>query len=174
MHISIGDYCIRSYKTEDKTSLLKYANNAIVSANLRDSFPYPYTFEDAERWIDAAVKQNPELTFAIADNKELIGGIGITLQPDVFRYSAEIGYWLAEPFWGNGIATRSVKALTEYVFNNFEINRIFAGVFENNDSSERVLIKSGYKLEGILHKAVYKRNKFLDQKIYAILKEEFE
>jgi len=174
MQISIGDYFIRSYRTEDKSSLLKYSNNSNVSVNLRDSFPYPYTSEDADSWINAAVKQNPELNFAIANSSELIGGIGIIMQPDIFRYSAEIGYWLAEPFWGNGIATHAVKALTGYVFINFEINRVFAGVFEKNEPSERVLIKSGYKLEGILRKAVYKRNKFLDQKLYAILKEEYK
>ncbi|MFC2103421.1 GNAT family N-acetyltransferase [Bacteroidota bacterium] len=174
MQIAIAEYLIRSYIKEDKNSLLKYASNYNISKYLRDSFPHPYSEKDADRWIIAALYQNPELNFAIATNNELIGGIGITQQQDIYRYSAEIGYWLAEPFWGKGIATKSVKAMTEYVFNNFKINRLFAGVFEGNEASERVLGKAGYKLEGISSKAVYKEDKFLDQKMYGIVNEQFD
>jgi len=100
MKIQLGIYQIRSYEIKDQNALLKYANNYNISKNLRDSFPYPYTEIEAQAWITAATNQTPEINFAIANSDELIGGIGLLLQPDVYRFSAEIGYWLAEPFCG--------------------------------------------------------------------------
>jgi len=173
MKITFGDYCIRSYQISDLETLVKYANNIKVSQLLRDQFPFPYTRFDAEAWLMEAFNQHAETNFAIANKQELIGAIGINLQDDVNRFSAEIGYWLGEPFWGKGIVTNAVKIFTNYTFENFDLNRIFANVFEGNIASERVLMKVGYKKEAILKKAVYKEGKFLDQYIYAILKNEF-
>jgi len=173
MVIQLGIYKIRSYEGNDKIALVKYANNIKISKNLRDSFPYPYDEEDAQAWITAALNQNPEINFAIANSDELIGGIGLILQRDVYRFSAEIGYWLAEPFWGKGIASLALTALSKYAFEHFDLNRIFAGVFQDNRASMRVLEKSGFKLEGRLRNAVYKDNRFKDQLMYSILREDF-
>ncbi len=172
MNIQLGIYQIRSYEVNDKSALIKYANNYKISKDLRDSFSYPYTEKDADLWISAATNQNPQLNFAIASSNELIGGIGLMLQPDVYRFSAEIGYWIAEPFWGKGIASLALIALSKYAFEQFDLNRIFAGVFQCNSASMRVLEKSGFKLEGRFRKAVYKENSFKDQLMYSILREE--
>lgn len=174
MKISFGDYCIRSYVYTDEEALVKYANNYNISRVLRDQFPFPYTEEDAEAWLIQACCQTTETNFVIADKNELIGAIGLNLQEDVNRLSAEIGYWLAEPFWGKGIATQALKNFTEFAFENFSLNRIYANVFESNPASEKVLMKAGYKKEATLRKAVFKEGKILDQYIYAILKEEFQ
>ena len=172
MERQLGIYKIRSYDRNDKSALVKYANNNRISKNLRDSFPYPYTQADAQAWITAATNQNPEINFAIASSDELIGGIGLMFQPDVYRFSAEIGYWIAEPFWGKGIASLALVALSKYAFEQFDLNRIFAGVFQGNEASIRVLEKSGFILEGRLRNSVYKDNHFKDQLIYSILREE--
>ena len=172
MQIDLGHYKIRSYDIGDKSALLKYANNSNISKNLRDSFPFPYTEKEAIEWLNMVCYQNPELNFAIANENELIGGIGLMLQPDVYRFSAEIGYWLAEPYWGKGIATAALRAMTKYAFENFNFNRLFAGVFEGNKQSMKVLEKAGYKLEGRYRKSVYKEGKFKDQFMYSILREE--
>jgi RimJ/RimL family protein N-acetyltransferase len=172
MKIPIGEYCIRSFEHSDKDSLVKYANNVNVSKNLRDRFPSPYKEPDAEEWLMFVCNDKPELCFAIANSKELIGGIGIVPQDDVNKYSVEIGYWLAEQFWGKGIATAALKEMTQYTFKNFKFNRIFASVFEGNTASEKVLQKAGYKKEATLRKSVYKKQNFLDQYIYSILREE--
>ena len=172
MKIKLGVYQIRSYEINDQNALMKYANNDKISKNLRDSFPYPYTEADAQAWITAATNQNPELNFAIANRDELIGGIGLMFQPDVYRFSAEIGYWIAEPFWGKGIASIALVALNKYAFEHFDLNRIFAGVFQGNRASMRVLEKSGFVLEGRLRNAVYKDNRFKNQLMYSILKED--
>jgi len=174
MKISFGEYYIRSYEYSDKESLVKYANNYNISRMLRDQFPFPYTKTDAETWLIHACNQKIETNFVIANERELIGAVGLNLQEDVNRLSAEIGYWLAEPFWGIGITTLALRKFTEYAFNNFNLNRIFAMLFEGNDASEKVLLKAGYKKEATLRKAVFKEGKFLDQYIYAVLKEEFQ
>lgn len=174
MKISFGDFHIRSYEYSDQEALVKYANNYNISRLLRDHFPFPYTKSDAETWLIHACSQEIETNFVIANEVELIGAIGINLQNDVNRFSSEIGYWLAEPFWGKGITTLALKKFTEYAFNNFSLNRIYANVFEGNDASEKVLLKAGYRKEATLRKAVFKEGKLLDQYIYTILKEEFQ
>ncbi|UCH65734.1 MAG: GNAT family N-acetyltransferase [Ignavibacterium sp.] len=172
MLIDLGGYQIRSYKLSDKDALIKYANNQNVAKNLRDSFPFPYTEKDAVKWLNLSCIQNPELNYAIANLEELIGGIGLLLQPDVYRYSAEVGYWLAEPFWGKGIATKALIAFTNYAFKQFNLVRLFAGAFDGNEPSVKVLEKAGYKYEGRYRKAIYKDDEFKDQLMYGILKEE--
>ncbi|MGB5288732.1 MAG: GNAT family N-acetyltransferase [Ignavibacteriaceae bacterium] len=112
MKIELGEYCIRSYKLSDEEALIKYANNYNISRLLRDQFPYPYTTADAETWIKHACNQYTETNFVIATDEEMIGAIGLDLQEDVNRFSAEIGYWIAEHFWGRGIATMAVKTFT--------------------------------------------------------------
>lgn len=174
MEIDLGEYKIRSYHKNDIEALIKYANNRNVARNLRDSFPFPYTKKDAKEWLRSACNQSREMNFAIARQEELIGGIGLMTQPDVYRYSAEIGYWLAEPFWGNGITTLAVKEMTKFAFDNFYFNRLFAAVFQGNIASARVLEKAGYKFEGEMRHSVFKEGLFKNQMMYSILKEEVD
>jgi RimJ/RimL family protein N-acetyltransferase len=171
MHIDLGEWQLRSWQPGDKGALVKYANNRKVWINLRESFPHPYTETDAEAWIRQAREQKPETQFAIASSLEAIGGIGLHLQQDVYRRSAEVGYWLGEPFWGKGIATKALRALTEYAFTQFDLARLFATVFEWNPASARVLEKAGYRCEGCLRKAVTKDGKTIDEFLYSITRE---
>ncbi len=172
MKIQFGEYSIRSFKMSDVKAIAKYANNYNIYKRLRDYFPNPYTEKEAKVWLNYVLSQVPETYFAIATKDELIGSIGFTIQNDVNRYSAEIGYWIAEPFWGKGIAAEALSKLTNYAFSKFELNRIFAGVFEGNTASIRVLEKAAYKFEAKHRKAVFKEGKFLDYFVYSILKEE--
>jgi RimJ/RimL family protein N-acetyltransferase len=167
MQLEIDHWMIRSWRHEDVASLVKYANNRKISINLRDSFPFPYPVGDAEDWVRCATEHDPETNFAIAGRKEAIGGIGLRLGSDVFRRTAEIGYWLGEPHWGKGIATKAVEAFTEFAFSNFEIERVQAIVYEWNTASARVLEKAGYALEGRLRKSVTKDGMTIDQFVYA-------
>lgn len=168
------DWRVRSFAVTDAEAIAKYANNRHVSINLRDSFPYPYTVQDAKRWLRAVKKHQPETGWAIASSREVIGGIGIHIQPDVYRHSAELGYWIGEPFWKKGIATAAVKAVVDYTFNNLDIIRLFAGVFEWNPASSRVLEKAGFIYESRMRKSVTKDGKHIDQLMYVMLREEWE
>ena len=153
------------------TALVKYADNRNIWINLRDRFPNPYREEDAKVWLEGATGPQSQLAYAIASDEEAIGGIGLELQQDVHRRSAEIGYWLGEPFWGQGIATKALRALTEYAFANLDLIRLYGSVFEWNPASARVLEKAGYTYEGRLRKSVTKDGKTIDQLLYAIVRE---
>lgn len=156
---------------EDKESLVKHANDRNVWINLRDAFPFPYTHVDADEWLSTATKQNPETQFAIDVAGAAVGGIGIILKGDVYRQSAELGYWLGQKLWGHGIASACVGPFTKWVFENFPLNRISACVFAWNSASARVLEKSGFALEGRLRQSVIKDGRVTDELVYALLKE---
>jgi len=116
------------------------------------------------------VDQKPETNFAIAVADEAVGGIGFTVQPDVARRSAEIGYWLSEQFWGRGITTEALIAVTDHAFSHYDVCRLFAHVFDWNGASARVLEKAGYTFEGRLRKSVTKDGQTIDQLMYAIIR----
>ncbi|MBI3003618.1 MAG: GNAT family N-acetyltransferase [candidate division NC10 bacterium] len=172
MELVLTRCTIRSWRPEDTAALVRYANNRGVWRNLRDRFPHPYTVRDAETWIRHASGAVPETHFAIVVGEEAVGAIGLELQTDVFRRSAEIGFWLAEPFWGRGITTEAVRAMTDFAFATFDLCRVFAGVFEWNPASMRVLEKAGYTREGRLRKSVTKDGQTMDQMLYAVVREE--
>lgn len=174
MKLPIGVYTIRSFTMEDVPSLVEQANNRNVAATLRDRFPNPYTESAAREWIGSTLGREPETAFAIADGPVVIGGIGLGLREDVYARSGEIGYWLGEPFWGKGIITSAVRAFTGYVFDNFDLVRIYAAVFETNPASVRVLEKAGYSFEGRLRQAVFKNGLVQDELMYSILREEWK
>lgn len=168
--LDLGDSAIREYEPGDATALVRYADNRRVWLNLRDRFPHPYTAVSAARWLEQVALEKLTVSFAIATPKELIGGIGFVLGTDVFRDTAEIGYWLGEPFWNRGIATRAVRVFTDWGFERFALRRIFAGVFETNLASARVLEKCGYVCEGRLRKSILKDGRVLDELLYAVVR----
>jgi ribosomal-protein-alanine N-acetyltransferase len=111
----------------------------------------------------------PPLTqFAIDLNGEAIGHIEIILQSDVYRKSAELGCWLAEPYWGKGLAKQAVVLMLTHAFIKFDLNRIYARIFANNRQSQRLVESVGFILEGKLSDAVYKSGEFQDELIYSI------
>ena len=167
MRIEIGECQVRSYRVDDAPSLAKHAHNPNIARNMRDTFPYPYTLSDAHDWISLVMQQSPEANFAIASADEVIGGIGLIFRDDIHRRSAEIGYWLGEPFWGQGIATAALRAVTDYAFANHDLARLEAYVFEWNPASMRVLEKVGYIREGKLRRSITKDAQTIDGFLFA-------
>jgi ribosomal-protein-alanine N-acetyltransferase len=167
MNLELETCAIRSYQPSDAETLARYANNRKIWLNLRDGFPHPYTIDDARNFIAMAINKEPETFFAICTQTEVIGGIGYSLHTDVERISAEIGYWLGEPFWGKGIITEALKALTQYAIKAHGLYRIYAVPYETNKASFRVLEKAGYQLEGRMRKSAIKDGKVIDQLLYA-------
>jgi [ribosomal protein S5]-alanine N-acetyltransferase len=160
---------VRSWAVSDEEALARHANNRKIWLNLRDAFPHPYTRHDARQYIRSARERTPETTFAIAVAGEAAGSIGFFLHRDVERVSAEIGYWLAEPFWGRGITTEALVAVTEYAIATHGLTRIFAVPFAWNLASCRVLEKAGYALEGRLRCSAIKDGRLTDQLQYAFI-----
>lgn len=169
VHLTLGRCEVRSWRTSDLDSLVLYANNRQIWANLRDAFPYPYTRRDARDFLRAVRDRRPETMFAIAVEGAAVGSIGFVLQADVERVSAEIGYWLGEPFWGRGIVTDALRAVTEYAIERHGLTRIFAMPFASNAASCRVLEKAGYVLEARLRRSAIKDGVVVDQCQYAFV-----
>ena len=167
MNLKLKTCSVRSWEWRDRDAIVRHANNHNVSINLRDRFPFPYTKRDARNWLEYVINHQPETNFGIDVAGEAVGGIGFTLQDDVGRRSAEIGYWLGEQFWGRGIATEALIAVTEHAFANFDLCRLYAHVFDWNGASARVLEKAGYEFEGRLRKSVTKDGQTIDQLMYA-------
>ncbi|HEX9251637.1 MAG TPA: GNAT family protein [Ignavibacteriaceae bacterium] len=173
MSLQFEKYQIREFQLNDADAIVNNANNIEVSRFMRDSFPYPYTKENAVQWINFVKKNYSNLSFAISDESEVIGGIGAVPQTDVHRFSAEVGFWLGQLHWNKGIISKALPVFCNYLFTNFNFNRLFANVFEGNEASKKVLEKTGFILEGTLRKSVFKGNKFVDHHIYGLLKEDF-
>lgn len=167
------DFELRKWQETDAKNVVRYANNKKIADNLRNAFPFPYTMEDAKKYVLACMNHDESLNCfrAITIDNSAVGSIGIFVKDDIYCKSEEIGYWLGEPFWGNHIMSEAVKKLCETCFTSYDIVRIFAEPFAHNRGSRTVLENAGFTLEGICRKGAYKNGEFLDYCIYALLKE---
>jgi RimJ/RimL family protein N-acetyltransferase len=168
-----GRCVVRELRESDAEALARQANNRNVWLNLRDRFPHPYGLRDAQAFIAKARSMSPPTHFGIEVQGQVAGAIAFELRQDVERFSAEIGYWLAEALWGRGIMTDALRAATAYAFGSLGLKRVYAMPFATNRASARVLEKAGYRLEGVLRRAVVKDSRVLDQLLYAITDEDF-
>lgn len=163
---------IRKWKESDAASLASALSNIKILNNLRDGLPYPYTEKDALDYIRFILDSDPNNTFgyAIDIDGNAVGSIGAFRQQNIHSKTAELGYYLAEEYWGKGVMTQAVKLLCDKVFEETDIIRIFAEPFAYNMGSRRVLKKAGFEFEGTLHQNAVKNGKLVDMALYAITK----
>ncbi len=161
---------IRNLEKEDARRLALYANNKKIWDNVRDYFPYPYRLEHAQEFIEMANAHETNKIFAIAIEEGIIGVVSIQPFTDIYRYTAELGYWIGEPFWGKGYTSTAVNWITKFTWEHTEIIRIEAGVFPFNHGSIKVLEKCGYTREGIKKNFICKNDVIYDEHIYVMLK----
>lgn len=167
MRIETERLILRPWRVEDQEPLVRHANNRKVSINLRDLFPYPYTLEHARQWITLQTSiSDPPQNLVIEHVGEFVGNVGFHTLDDVHRFTAEVGYWLGEDFWGRGFASEALAAFTDYVFANFHFQRLEGWIFSSNPASGRVLEKAGYEYEATLRQSVFKEGRFLDTLVY--------
>ncbi|MDA3822043.1 MAG: GNAT family protein [Bacteroidales bacterium] len=169
-----SNFRLRPWVKQDATNLVKHANNEKIAKNLRDGFPNPYSMPDAVSWITMVMGNKKDVIYAIEVDGEACGGIGLHGGKDVYRFNAEVGYWLSEQHWGKGITTEAVGLLVKLGFEKYSWTRIYAGVFSTNLASMKVLEKCGFKLEAVFRKSVKKRGAYLDEFVYSMLKEDWE
>jgi RimJ/RimL family protein N-acetyltransferase len=158
---------LRDFTAEDVASLARNANNPNVARYLREIFPSPYTLESAEWWVSEGWLLGDSRNTAVDLNGQCIGGAGLQFQQNENRYSCELGYWLGEEYWGQGIATSIVARLKEMAFSEYEIKRLYGPVASGNNASMRVLEKNGFVLEGVLKNNLYLRGNFHDEYVFA-------
>lgn len=168
MRFDCGCCVLRPWATGDEPSLVRHANNYKIWRNLRDGFPHPYTLADAKQWISLAEQKAPQTLLAVEVGGEAVGSVGLFPKGDIERFSAEIGYWLGEAFWGKGIATAAVRTLSTYGLRELGLTRIFAVPLVRNPASIRVLEKAGYVREGVLRRSAIKEGIVVDQVLYAL------
>lgn len=163
---------LREWNLSDAPGVAEYANNPRIASQLRDGFPHPYTIRDANNFIQSALaKDGSARLFAIDLNGEAIGSIGVMFKEDIYRLNVEIGYWLAEDFWGRGIATSAISLITRWIFeNNNDIERIYAEPFADNHGSCRALEKAGYTHEATFKHNVIKNGIIKNSLIYSLLR----
>ncbi len=175
MEILFEGIILRPWITKDAGELAQIANNKRIADNLRDGFPFPYSKEDAVNWLRLILPENnPPRLFAIMAGQKLVGSIGIVTKSDIYRKNAEIGYFISEESWGQGIATSAIKAATSYAFRRFDLVRIYAEPFSDNAGSRKVLENAGFVLEAALRSNVIKNGIIKDSCIYSVLKDEFK
>ena len=160
---------VRPWAADDVPSLTTHANNRRIWETLRDRFPHPYIRADAVAFVRRVRASLPETSFAIEVDGAAVGGIGFMLQQDVERVSAEIGYWLGEPYWGRGICTEAVRAVTAYAIEQHGLTRVFAVPFAHNPASLRVLEKAGFQREGHMRRSAIKDGRICDQLLYGFV-----
>jgi len=169
MRVVLPQCEVRSFLETDVAPLALHANNPAIWRNLRDGAPDPYTEDDARTFIARVSAQRPETAFAITVDGEAVGSIGFTLGHNVERISAEVGYWVSEAYWGRGIATASVRAVTAFAMAEHGLTRVFALPFAENAASCRVLEKAGFTREARLRKSAKKAGRVTDQYLYAFV-----
>jgi len=157
---------LRPWHISDLESLVQHANNPNIARFLTNKFPYPYGEENGKMFIAMATHDNPIHIFAIDIDGKAVGGIGIHPQEDIMCKNAELGYWLGEAFWGNGILSRAIPEVLKFAFETYDITRVYARPFGNNPASQRVLEKTGFTLEARIQGNIYKNEEALDELIY--------
>ena len=169
------NFILRPWRREDVEDVLRYANNDKIARNLRNIFPSPYIRTDAETFIESciAADETRQMFRTIEAEGHAVGSIALSRGGDVYARTAELGYWLAEDYWGRGIMTQAVRQICEEGFELWDdLVRVYAEPFAHNTASRRVLEKAGFTLEGVLRRSVFKRNEVHDSCMYALLWEE--
>ena len=163
---------IRPWDLADAEALARALSNKKILDNLRDGLPYPYTVQDAREYITAMLSADRDNTFAFAitADGQVIGSIGVFRGENIHRQTAEMGYYIAEDYWGRGIMTSVVRQTCEYVFAHSDILRIFAEPFAYNTASCRVLEKAGFQFEGLMRNNAVKNGQVIDMKLYALVR----
>ncbi len=166
---------LRAWRADDLESLLRHADDEEVSRGVGDRFPWPYARADGEAFLSGKVidfEAGP--AFAIDFDGEAIGSIGARPGQGERRHSAEFGYWLGRKQWGRGLMTRVVAAFAPWAMRELRLYRLQASVLDFNLGSARVLEKNGFAEEGLQRKAVFKRGRVHDLRVFAKTRERLD
>lgn len=162
--------CLRTWRLSDAKDLAAVLNHKHILNHLRDGLPFPYTERDGEAYIRAMLAADEKDTFAYAitvDDK-VIGSIGAFRQGNIHRQTAELGYYLAEAYWGQGMMTDAIRQFCRMLFETTDILRIYAEPFSYNIGSRRALEKAGFTCEGTMKNNAVKNGKTVDMMLYSL------
>lgn len=170
MELILSQALLRPPRASDAESITRHIGSAAVARDT-SAIPHPYTIEHAREWL-GQLEGSGEKNFAIVMSDEVVGGIG--LMPlhglPASAHCMEIGYWLGEAYWGRGIMTEAVRAVTEWGFRELGLVRIEASVYARNGASARVLEKAGYEYEGRRRARYCKQGEYVDGLMFGKLR----
>jgi ribosomal-protein-alanine N-acetyltransferase len=169
MQLATERLLLRPFTLDDAPAVQRLASAYEIAENTL-LIPHPYPEGAAAEWI-AKPKPPDNHVFAITLSGEVIGAIGLEVQPEHDR--GEIGYWIGLPYWNRGYATEAVRAVAGWGFESLRLHRIFAQHFTRNAASGRVMQKAGMRHEGSLRQHDKKWNAYLDVEVYGILDNEW-
>lgn len=165
---------LRPWELSDAENLAKLLNNKKILKNLRDGIPFPYKQEHAREFIASMLQADRDkvFAFAVVADGQAVGSVGIFRQDNIHSRTAELGYYIGEPFWNKGIATEAIKKACNFIFETTDIQRIYAEPFARNKASCRVLEKAGFICEGILRANAVKEGVTEDMMMFAKIRTE--
>jgi RimJ/RimL family protein N-acetyltransferase len=172
MILELNKSTLRPFRAEDKKTLALHANDRRIADFLMDTFPHPYTEEDAAYFITNIASSTINIILTIEIDGEAAGCISIHPQTDVYRQNAELGYWLGTKHQRKGIMTEAINAMVNYTFTHLDIDRIYAKVFENNIASARILEKCNFVLDATLHQSIVKNDTTMGELIFVRMKKD--
>ena len=164
------DCMLRKWRLSDAKDLAAALSNERILRNLRDGLPFPYTEQDAHDYIAKMLSSDENSTFAYAITVDgrVVGSIGAFRQSNIHRQTAELGYYLAQAYWGRGIMTSAIRQLCRILFDTTDILRIYAEPFAYNTGSRRALEKAGFRYEGKMKNNAVKNGKVVDMALYSL------
>jgi RimJ/RimL family protein N-acetyltransferase len=167
---------LRPFAFTDAADVQRLAGEFSI-ADTTLAIPHPYEDGMAEQWIaghDGDFKAGKRVAFAITNCSDglLLGAI--SLMNIQSGHQAELGYWIGKPFWNKGFCTEAGKEVLKYAFLDLALIRVYANHFSRNPASGKVIRKLGFTHEGSRRQQVRKWDKFEDDELYGLLKQDWQ
>lgn len=166
---------LREYRKEDTRTAQRYLNDSEIMKFLRPNIPFPYTFEDEQKWMDNNSANKDTYNFAIEtlNDNRYIGGCGVE-KVDWKNSVVTVGIFIGDKdYWGKGYGTDAMKILIRFIFEQMNINKINLHVYSFNERAIKSYKKCGYVKEGVLRQELYRDGKYHDIVVMGLLKEEY-
>jgi [ribosomal protein S5]-alanine N-acetyltransferase len=157
---------LRAWQERDIERLAELANDERIGRWMSDTWPMPYTRDDAAWWVGRGQHERGS-SWAVSCGEEVIGGVGLRPEAGFKRCNVEVGWWLAPAFWGQGVATAAARVMVALSFADKDVHRVYAPVHAGNERSARVAVKAGMRLESIQPHSAYKQGRVITRHLYA-------
>ena len=168
---------LRHLKNKDVQSIYDNVKDKAIST-YTVSIPYPYHLSDAREFISYSIRTRRLKTayifgIELIKNKKIIGIVSLS-KIDKKNKNCELGYWLGKKYWRKQIASTAVKMILNFAFKKLKMHRVYAQVFADNTASLRVLEKNGFLLEGVSFDVIWRKNKWHNLFLYALVENDFK
>lgn len=161
---------------EDIPKLWEWFNDRDVRRFLANPGAIFYLEDEFEWYEDLRRSKDKNVVFEIlnAATSELMGVIGLH-GINHRDGNAELGYFLGKEYWRRGYTSEAVGLMLQYAFDQLNLRKVYARIYDPNIGSQKVLEKNGFKLVGRLRKHVYiPKFGYVDELYYDILREEWQ